>query len=280
MTGDCQRTVESLEKYILKYPSGSGLVKAHFYKGECNYKLKEYDEALISFNYILSQSNSMFTEQALLGAARIDMHKSNYQKAIERYNQLITNYTNPANTKEAKIANMRAYFKMENFENALSSGREVSDISKLSPEIEREATYVIAKSLQAIGREALALAAYQKIAGEVMSIEGAEAKYRVAELLFNKEEFSASEKEILDFSEKASPHEYWVGRSFILWGDIFAVKKEYFQAIQTLQSIIDYYEISDDGILDMANMNKAEFVILQEANEQPKAREEVEINIE
>ncbi|MGD2034823.1 MAG: tetratricopeptide repeat protein, partial [Bacteroidales bacterium] len=109
---------------------------------------------------------------------------------------------------------------------------------------------------------------------------GAEAKYRLAELYVKQKQYDQAEKEILEFSEKASPHEYWIARSFILWADIFAHKGDYFQAIQTLQSIIDYYETADDGILTMARNRKQDMEKLQSANEQPVESQDMEVNID
>ncbi len=280
MSGNCEVAVRSFEKYVSSYPEGAFLLKASFYAGDCYYQSKEFDKALSAFNYVINQPKNLFTEQALLGAARIDMRNKNYTLAKERYTQLMEDYTNPANSKEAKIAIMRSDYFLKDFPQAIKSAREVSAISKLGPEIEREAVYIAARSLQETGRDALAIEEYKKISGEVMSVEGAEAKFRLAELYFNRKEIASSEKEILEFSEKTTPHEYWIARSFILWADIFTVKKEYFQAIQTLQSIIDYYETPDDGVLELAKARKVEIVQIQEANEQPVASDDVEINID
>lgn len=280
MAGDCEVAVRSFDKYILSYPEGAYLLKAHFYKGECHYQAKEFDKALEDFNFVISQPKNLFTEQALLGAARIEMKNKNYPIAKEKYSNILQNYANPSNIKEAKIAIMRADYNQKDYSNALKSAREVSSISKIGPEVEREAIFIAAKSLQNTGRDVLAIEEYKKIADEVMSAEGAEAKYQLAELYYNRKEIAAAEKEILEFSEKTTPHEYWIARSFILWADIFVAKKEYFQAIQTLQSIIDYYENNDDGVLELAKARKSEIVKIQEANEQPVAREDVEINID
>ncbi len=280
MAGNCQDASKAFERYINNFPKGSFLLNAHFYKGDCNYQLKEFDKALTSFSYIINLPNNMYTEQALLGAARIEMNQKKYQDAVRHYIQLSGSNSSSGNMKEAYIGIMRGYYALGEYENALDAARKVSDLDKLSPEISREAIYIKARSLQELGRDALALEEYKKIAVEVMSREGAEGKFRVAELSFKRGDVATAEKQILEFSEKTSPHEYWIARSFILWADIFARQKEYFQAIQTLQSIIDYYEKTDDGILEMAGKKKADLVKLQEANEKPSEREDVEINIE
>jgi TolA-binding protein len=280
MAGNCKEASKAFERYINTYPKGSFILNAHFYKGDCNYQLKEYDKALVSFTYIISQPKNMYTEQALLGAARIEIGQKQFQEAVKHYIQLAESNSSPGNIKEAWTGIMRGYYALKNYEKSLEWARKVSNLEKLTPELAREATYIAARSLQELGRNALALEEYKKISGEVMSAEGAEAKFRVAELSFQQGDDKTAEKEILEFSEKTTPHEYWIARSFILWADIFTQQKEYFQAIQTLQSIIDYYEKMDDGILDMARERKAKLVKLQEAKEQPSEHEDVEIKID
>ena len=280
MAGNCPEASQAFERYIANFPNGSFLLNAQFYKGDCNYRSKEFDKALTSFDYVISQPKNIYTEQALLGAARIEMNQNKYQNAVKHYKQLSESNTSPGNMKEATTGMMRGYYQLAEYENALKAADKVLGLDKLTPEVTREATYIKARSLQELGRDVLALEEYKKIAVEVMSREGAEAKFRVAELSFKKGDIATAEKQILEFSEKTTPHEYWIARSFILWSDIFKQQKEYFQAIQTLQSIIDYYEKMDDGILDMARKKKEELVKLQEANEQPVEREDVEINIE
>ncbi len=280
MAGNCKEAARAFEKYTLQYPDGNYLVNAHFYKGDCNYRAKQFGEALTSFNYVIQQADNSFTEQALLGCARIQSDNKEYAKAITFYSRLAESYPSPSNRKEAYVAMMRAHYMLKNYKDAIKVSENVVILKKLAPEIIREARYIAARSLQETGRDALAIEEYKKISNEVMSSEGAEAKFRLAELYMKQKQYVPAEKEILDFSEKTSPHEYWIARSFILWADIFSNKRDYFQAIQTLQSIIDYYATTDDGILAMARTKKADIEKLQSADEQPVEIQDVEVNIE
>jgi TolA-binding protein len=116
------------------------------------------------------------------------------------------------------------------------------------------------------------------VAKEVKSAEGAESKYRVAEIYFSRKDYENAEKEIVNFSDKTTPHQYWMAKSFILWSDIFVIKGNNFQAIQTLQSIIDYYENTDDGILSLA---REKYKVLTEKQAPPeKAAEQQELEID
>ena len=280
MSGDCEKSVPAFERYIDKFPNGVFLLNAHFYKADCQTQKQEYEKAMPSLRFILAQPKNIYTSQALIAAARISMQQKNYSDAIQWYQQLLNSSTSAGNKKEAQLALMNAYYAADKFVEAQEMAKQVAAIDGVAPQDARRAKYIIAKVYEENGQQALALEADKDLAKEVMSAEGAEAKYKVAEIQFNRGEAAEAEKTILSFSEAGSPHDYWIARSFILWSDVFASRKDYFQAIQTLQSIIDYYEVSTDGVLDTAKAKKDEFLAIQQADEKPAATEDVEVEIE
>jgi TolA-binding protein len=95
-----------------------------------------------------------------------------------------------------------------------------------------------------------ALKDFRKVGTEVTSIEGAESKFRVAEILYKKDMTAESEKTISEFIDKNTPHQYWMARMFLLLADISIKKSDTLQARATLQSLKDYYTVNDDGVLD------------------------------
>jgi TolA-binding protein len=280
LASNCSDAKQAFTRYISAYPNGSYIKNAYFYKGDCHYQAREYTEAKTMFDFILSQPKNVFTEQSYLGNARIAASLKDNAKIIDYYTGLLQNSTSPANTKEAKIAIMKAQFSLERYSEALQTTEEVLMIPSLTEENQRETNYIKARCLQLTGRDVLALEAYQKLAVEVLSPQGAESKFRVAELLFNQNKPDEAEKEILDFSGRSTSHDYWVARSFILWSDIFVQRKNYFQAIETLQSIIDYYAVFNDGILDIAREKKATVEKLSKETKSESGQEQVEVNIE
>ena len=54
-----------------------------------------------------------------------------------------------------------------------------------------------------------------------------------------------------------TPHQYWMGMAFLTLSDIFISKDDEFSAINSLQALIDYYTIPDDGIIDNAIQRKS-----------------------
>jgi uncharacterized membrane protein (UPF0127 family) len=108
----------------------------------------------------------------------------------------------------------------------------------------------------------MAMEYFRKNAVDVRSREGAESKYMVAEIMYrnaftaaagyNRDSLLAVEAEIFDFIDQNTPHQYWMGKAFLLLSDVYLGMDDEFQAIHTLKSIIDYYIIPDDGIVEEA----------------------------
>jgi tetratricopeptide (TPR) repeat protein len=219
-------------------------------------KERKPDEAFESLKYIIAQPSSMFIEPALVAATRIAFSKNDFSTAAELYLKLINTAEKKTNISEAEVGLMRCYVKLNEYQNTILTAQQVLLQDKVQAEIKREAMFNIANAYLKQNDVTAAIDWFKKVAIEVNSLEGAEAKYRVAELLYNQGEKDAAEKEIYDFIDLNTPHVYWMGRSFLLLSDILLAKNDQFQALQTLQSVIDYYTIENDGIKEEAIQKK------------------------
>jgi hypothetical protein len=175
---------------------------------------------------------------------------------------------------------MRCHYLLEEYADVIPVARALIREEKINAELVREARFKIAKSFLAQDRFALAVEEFRQVATEVSSLEGAESKYRVAELQFIRKEYEDAENVIFEFIDMNTPHQYWMAKAFILLSDLYLVKGDEFQAVQTLQSIIDYYEATDDGILDFARRKKSDILRAQEAEQGESTEERLEIEME
>ena len=50
---------------------------------------------------------------------------------------------------------------------------------------------------------------------------------------------------MFDISDNFSDYDYWVAKSFIALADVYVAKENYFQAKETLRSVIDNYKGND-----------------------------------
>ena len=87
-------------------------------------------------------------------------------------------------------------------------------------------------------------------------------KYK-KKLACEQEKNSEAENEVREFIDMNTPHQEWMARIFILSSDLSLQKKDYFQARYTLQSLIDYYEVEDDGIKQEAQQ-KLDYILEME----------------
>ena len=252
LSGDCEKSLSGLNSYIERFPSGGFLLNAHFYRADCLLKQNEPDEAYASLQYIISQPFNLFTEPALHVAARIMYAREDYNMAAQFYQQIIEKGEKKANIDEAETGLMRCYHNLGEFQNTIATARQVLLQDKLQEETKREAKYLIADSYLKQNDPIAAYDWYLQISGEVNSREGAEAKYRISEIDFNRGNVEKAEKNIYEFININTPHSYWMGKAFLLLSDIFISKNDEFQALQTLQSLIEFYTSETDGIKDEA----------------------------
>ncbi|WP_430815587.1 tetratricopeptide repeat protein [Carboxylicivirga sp. RSCT41] len=246
MQSDCERAISHFKNYLNKFPEGKFVLNAHFYKADCQYKVGEYTGALSSFEYVAERERSLFTEEALIRMGELHYQQKAYRKAYESFNRLELEAEITENRLEAKIGKMRCLVKMDQPEECIKAAENLLSTAKIADEIKREAIFNMAKSYQQLGNKEKAFENYQMVSSNTKSVEGAEAKYQVAQMLSDRGDKDASEKEIFDYIDKGTSHQYWLARSFILLAEIYNDRGETFQAIQYLQSIKDNYEGDDD----------------------------------
>ena len=257
MRDDCEGTVRAFLDYLDAFPNGRFLLNAHYYKADCQLKLQQNDEALESLDYIIGQGRNMFTVPALEAASKISFREKEYNRAADYYRALLETAEQKKNIFDAQVGLMRCYFELKEYTNTIEAARQVLQLDKVQEEYIREANYKIAKSFHQLNEVDFAYDFYGKVAHEVNSKEGAESKYLMIDILFDKGEMDRAEEMVYEFIELNTPHQYWMGMAFLTLSDIYIEKGDEFSAINSLQSLIDYYTVADDGIIANAKQRKA-----------------------
>jgi TolA-binding protein len=252
MKGDCEHAVRHFQSYIQSFPQGLFILNAHFYKADCQYRNNNLQEALSSYEYVAGRERSLFTEEALIHAGSINFRNNQFEKALVHFQRLEAEGELMENRLEAKIGQMRCLSKMAEYEACLMAAEKVLLAPKLGDEIKREAIFNKGKCYQALNDDDSALGAFNQVARNTKSEEGAQAKYLVAQIYYNKSQPEKSETVIFDYIEKGTPHQYWLARAFILLADIYHDRGENFQAMQYLESIKANYQ-GDDDVFDQVD---------------------------
>ncbi len=245
-----EKAAEIFKSYLVEFPNGSFRQNAQYYLAECLKSSGNTDEALKLYTSVSEEPNNQFLEQSLLAASAILFEKEDYTASLVSYEKLETAASNDGNKLTAFKGQLRSAYQAGDALKTISAAAKINSILNISEELAREATFMSAKANYSLNNFDVALTEFRKVAKEVTSAEGAESKYRVAEILYKKERTDEAEKVIGEFVNLNTPHQYWIARMFLLLADISIKKGDTLQARATLQSLKEYYTIDNDGILD------------------------------
>ena len=246
------RAAEELGKYLDNFPAGNFALNVHFYKAELDF-VSNPEDALLNYDFVLAQADNIFTENALLKASELAYKAGDFQKALGYYERLESASGSNNNTLISLAGRLRCHYDLKQFDAVSKIGWKIRSMDKIPPELDREASFKSAKAYIVLNDPAKALPLWRKLSADSKSLEGAEAKYRVCEYYYSENKLKEAENEVNDFIEKSSPHQYWLGKSFLLLAHVYEKQNDLFQATNTLKSIIENYEQKDDGIIEEAN---------------------------
>jgi tetratricopeptide (TPR) repeat protein len=257
ISGNYDRASDVFRNYLNQFSSGSFRLNAQYYLAECLNSKGDKDEALGLYREVINSPNNQFTEQSLVAASTILYNKEEYAEASEDYRKLEVISTTPENKLIALTGELRTSYQEGDAQSSISAADKITSLPDVPEERIREAVFIRAKARYSINEFDAALTDFRKTANEIVSAEGAESKYRVAELLFKKGNTEESEKIVTEFIDQNTPHQYWMAKTFLLLADISIKKGDLLQARATLQSLNEYYTVRDDGIMDEVKVKLA-----------------------
>ena len=250
MSGKYDKATNILKSYLTEFPDGSFRQNAQYYLAECLKSAGNADEALKLYIAVSNEPNNQFLEQSLIAASSMLFDKEDYSASLEAYEKLEKVSSNDVNKLIALKGQLKSAFQAGDAQKTIVAAGKINNNANIPEELAREATFMSAKANYSLNNYDDALRDFRKVATEVTSVEGAESKYMVADLLNKKDKPAEAEKIITEFIDQKSPHQYWMARVFLLLADISIKKGDSLQARATLQSLRDYYKVDNDGILD------------------------------
>ncbi|RQO30010.1 hypothetical protein DBR32_13975 [Taibaiella sp. KBW10] len=232
-----ENAITHYQKYLSQYPNGLYTIKALYYRGESYYQLKKYDKALEDYNALLDKPWNEFSEDAAMRAATMSADKKDLATAKKYYNLLLQHNAteNLPATYEGmmKIAfEEKDYTATEKYANDLIALPEVTEQTRLAAQLYK------AKMLQNNNQLNEAKTIYQQLDKNNVGNISAEARYRIAEILFAQKSNTEAEKAASYAAQASNNDPYWAVKNYILLADILASNKDYFNAKATLQSIV------------------------------------------
>ncbi len=241
-----------LEEYLSRFPDGSFKTNAIFYLADSYYAKGQYTKSLDLYEKVAAMPDNIFTEQSLLKSGELTFNAKNYELSLNYFKRLEQVAGSKWNILKSRAGITRASYKLGLFEEAVNTAKLLLSTENITEAMIREANFIIASSSYKLMRTDEAFKYFSTLSEDTKTAEGAESKYYKAQILFDRNQLKESEDEIMDFIGKNSPHQFWLGKSFILLSDIYLSQNDLFQARHTLKSIIDNYSNSEDGIIETA----------------------------
>jgi TolA-binding protein len=250
ISGKYDKASEIFIRYLDEFQNGSFRTNAQYYLAECANAKGNKDEALKYYSEVIKIPNNDYIEQSLVSASAILYSKEDYLKALTFYEELENVSGSPEYKVLALTGQLRSSYQIGDAQKSITVADKISSAANIPEELLREATFVRAKAHYSLNDYDPALKDFRKVSSEVTSAEGAESKFRVAEILYRKGLVAESEKVINEFIDQNTPHQFWMARMFLLLADISVRKGDNLQARATLTALKDNYPLDTDGILD------------------------------
>lgn len=244
--GNYDNAVAGFSNYIQKFPHGLFILKAHYYLADALTRTNQNAKALTHYEWVAERGNSAYTENSLYQAAKTHYEQKNYAKALDYYVPLVAVSTTDASRLQARMGILRCRFAMKDTANVAIASHEVISDPKASAEQKDEALIMLSRSFFYAGDLRKAFDAYGLLMNSTNGEYMGEAAYRRASILVQQNNLDQAESLIEDVVNNPGS-DYWLAKTFILWADIFHQKGNDVQARQTLQSIIDNYEVQNDA---------------------------------
>ena len=246
MRGEMTEARNSFMKYLQTFPEGAFSLNANYYIGLIDYNQQNYESASAHLNKVLEYPDNKYSEEAMMMSAEMAYLAKDYARSLELYKLLKDRASTPERRQLAATGMLRSAAMTDNKEEVILAATAVLSDAKVAPELENEARHYRAKALVDVNQLSHAVEDWQVLAQDTRNVYGAEAKYQLAQYLFNADKTAEAEKEVLNYLEVSTPHAYWLARSFVLLSDIYAKLDRKLEARQYLLSLKQNYQADDD----------------------------------
>lgn len=246
MRGDIAGAQSSFNHYLQSFPDGAFQLNAHYYLGLICYNQKQYTEAGKHLDKVMEFPHNKFSEEAMILGGELAFNAGDYAKALAIYKRLKEKTASADQRLLAQTGILRCASLLQDTNETILIANEMLTNPKLSPELTNEVRYDRAKAALRTPQPEQALPDLKELAKDTRNVYGAEAKYRLAQYLYDNGQYEEAEKELLAYIDVSTPHIYWLARSFVLLSDVYVKMGRNVEARQYLLSLKQNYQAEDD----------------------------------
>ena len=242
--GQYENALQAVNQYIEKFPKGAYLLKANYYGYTSLEKMGRFGiaERRPYFEYIASQPDNDYTDNALLELAGMEEVEDHYAEAKAYYERVLKITENQKVKMQAVYGLMGCEYKLGNYDATIELSEQLAEMKDIGQYKKNRLNYYAGMSLYNKHEYSAAIPKLQECAKKERSIFGSGAAYHVVLANYNLGNLDEAENAVFYISDNFSNvSNYDVAMSFIVLSDVYVAKGNVFQAKATLQSIIDNY---------------------------------------
>ena len=246
------RTAEAishLKGYLENYPKGYYTNDELFCLSDCYLKSDSLDRAVESLKLLAEQPQNQYTVPVVEKLAQVTFDNQMYDEAASAFRRKYELADGAAVRAEAANGYAESVLLRKDDDALMAMANDLDTLADIDATMLRRVRFAKAKVHTSRNEVTEARKIYELLAADVTNIEGAESAYRVIEALFAEAKLDECEQKIYALADSKTPHSYWLGKAFILLGDIYVQRNDTFQAKATYRSVVDGYTPADDGIV-------------------------------
>jgi TolA-binding protein len=241
--------IPQLQSYLKGYPKGYYTNDALFCLSDCYLKSDSLDRAVESLKLLAEQPKNQYTVPVVEKLARVTFENRMYDVSTDAFRRLYGVVDNAAARTDAANGYAESVLLRKDDDALIAAAKDLDTLADVDATMLRRVRFAKAKVHATRKEKSEARLIYESLAADVSNVEGAEAAYRIIEILFAEGKQDECEKRIYALADSKTPHTYWLGKAFIMLGDIYVQRKDLFQARATYRSVVDGYTPEDDGIV-------------------------------
>lgn len=252
LAGRTDESIAHFEQYIVSNPKGYYIDDALFCLSDSYLKCDSLDRALERMKLLSDRPKSRYTVPVLEKLAEVTSEHKMYSEAASAYRRLYDLLEEADARRKMAKGYVENTILDDEAQLTLAMAADVETMKHIDNSVVRKARFSKAKVLVAQNNEAQALEIFTELSASKGDAVGAESAYRVICHHFERGQYDKAEALVYELADSRTSHSYFLGRAFIVLGDIYASKNDTFQARATYQSIVDGYTPVDDGVVDEA----------------------------
>ena len=263
-----QEAIDKFKVYLNSFSeSGQYVSETYYYLGTSYLAINDTLNGIQNYELFLEATSNSYSETAARRVSRFYYEQKNYQKALPYYERLESLATTPSTLFTARFGITRAAFFTEDYDKSKEYATRVLESSTLTDIQEAESNYAQGISAFKLKQYDDAQVPLQWLVDNTTTFMGSEAKYTMAFIHYELNDFNTSNKEIQELLKMKPSYDFWIAKGLILKSRILLKQTDYVQAEQNLKSVKEHYPNQDDGIIEEANALWEEILILKEADE-------------